>query len=116
MFALKPDYTRFVALAGVDEHLLEISSGSNEAMYPSVIFKIFIDGREVATSPVMRIAFQPWRFDVEIPPGSHVISLATTDAGNGNKYDLANWVNCGFVTSANVTNSRRPNSVHDSGN
>jgi hypothetical protein len=98
MFALRPEYKRFVALAGVDEHLLKTAHGSNQAMHPSVIFKVFIDGREAARSPVMRIAFQPWRFDVQIPPGSRVISLATTDAGNGNKEDLANWVDCGFLT------------------
>jgi hypothetical protein len=97
MFALQPDYERFVALAGVDEHLLDTASGSNQAMHPSVVFKVFIDGREAASSPVMRIAYQPWRFDVKIPQGSRVISLTTTDAGNGNKEDLANWVDCGFV-------------------
>lgn len=97
MYALRPEYDRFVALAGVDEHLLQTANGSNEAKHPSVIFKVFIDGREAATSPVMRIAFEPWRFDVEIPPGSRMISLTTTDAGNGNREDLANWVDCGFV-------------------
>ncbi len=97
MFALRPEYKRFVALAGVDEHLLETTNGSNQAMHPSVEFKVFIDGREAARSPVMRIAFQPWRFNVAIPPGSRVISLTTTDAGNGNQEDLANWVNCGFM-------------------
>lgn len=98
MFALRPEYKRFVALAGVDEHVLDTAHGSNQAMHPSVVFKVFIDGREVARSPVMRIAFQPWRFNVPIPPGSRVISLATTDAGNGDKEDLANWVDCGFAT------------------
>jgi hypothetical protein len=97
MFALQPNYERFVALAGVDERLLDVASGSNQAMHPSVIFKVFIDGHEAASSPVMRIAFQPWRFDVKIPPGSRVISLTTMDAGNGNKEDMANWVDCGFV-------------------
>jgi len=97
MFALRPEYDRFVALAGVDEHLLEVAHGSNQAMHSSVVFKVFIDGREAASSPVMRIAFEPWRFDVKIPPGSRLISLTTTDAGNGNKEDLANWAHCGFV-------------------
>ena len=97
MFALRPEYDRFVALAGVDEHLLEVARGSNQAMHSSVVFKVFIDGREVASSPVMRIAFEPWRFDVKIPPGSRRISLTTTDAGNGDKEDLANWADCGFV-------------------
>lgn len=97
MYSLRPEFDRFVALAGVDEHLLQVANGSNEAMRPSVIFKVFIDGREAASSPVMRIAFEPWRFDVRIPPGSRVISLTTTNAGDGDQGDLANWVNCGFV-------------------
>jgi hypothetical protein len=109
MFALKPEYQRFIAMGGVDEHVLDTASGSNEALYPSVVFKVFIDGREVASSPVMRIAFEPWRFDVKIPPGSHVISLATTDAGNGNKEDFANWVNCGFMTENVSINPRTSN-------
>lgn len=97
MFELKPEYDRFVALAGVDEHVLDVSNGSNRAVYPSVVFKVFIDGKQAAASPVMRISEQPWRFDVSLPPGSKTISLAATDAGNGNKEDLANWCNCGFL-------------------
>jgi len=97
IFELKPEYERFVALVGVDEHLLGVSNGSNVAMHPSVVFKVFIDGREAAASPVMRIAFTPWRIDVKIPPGSKIISLATMDAGDGNQEDRANWVNCGFI-------------------
>jgi hypothetical protein len=99
MYELKPGYTRFVGLAGVDERILETANGSNVARYPSVVFKVFIDGRECAASPVMRIGFEPWRFDVAIPPGSKTISLAATDAGDGNREDLANWVDAGFVTS-----------------
>lgn len=97
IFDLKPAYRRFVALVGVDEHLLGVSNGSNVAMHPSVVFKVFIDGKEAAASPVMRIGSTPWRMDVKIPQGSKIISLATMDAGNGNKEDRANWVNCGFI-------------------
>jgi hypothetical protein len=98
IYELKPEFERFVALAGVDEHILEINNGSNLAMHPSVIFRVFIDGQLAAESPVMRISEEPWRFDVSIPSGRRQISLVATDAGNGNKEDLANWVNCGFVT------------------
>ena len=97
IFPLKPEYKRFVALVGVDEHILVTSNGSNLAMHPSVVFKVFIDGKEAATSPMMRIAFEPWRFDVKIPPDSKIISLSTMDGGDGSREDLANWVNCGFV-------------------
>ena len=97
IFEMDQNYDRFVALAGVDEHLLDTSHGSNLAKHPSVIFRVYIDGREVATSPVMRISFEPWRFDVKIPPGSRVISLCATDAGDGPRQDLANWVEAGFI-------------------
>jgi NPCBM/NEW2 domain len=98
IFEVKPEYDRFVALAGVDERILQVSHGANLARYPSVVFKVFVDGREVASSPLMRIAEQPWRFDVRLPTGAKRISLCATDAGDGNREDLANWVDAGFVT------------------
>jgi hypothetical protein len=98
MYAIQPSYQRFVALAGVDENILRTANGSNLARYPSVVFKVFLDGKEVSSSPVMRISAEPWRFDVAIPPGSRILSLVATDAGDGNKEDLANWADAGFVT------------------
>lgn len=95
---LKPSYHRFVALAGVDERIFDQEWGSNLAMYPSVLFRVFIDGRLMAESPVMRILEEPWRFDVAIPEGSRELRLVAMDGGNGNREDLANWVNAGFVT------------------
>jgi hypothetical protein len=97
VYELKPDYDRFVALAGDDEQILSINSGSNLAMYPSVIFKIFIDGKLMSQSPMMRMSEGPWRFDVKIPEHSKRISLVADDGGNGNKEDLADWVDAGFV-------------------
>ena len=98
IFDLNPNFTRFVALAGIDDHVIDVESGSNLAMHPSVIFRVFIDGNLAAESPMMRISEPAWRFDVPIPAGSKMISLAATDAGNGNKEDLANWVEAGFLT------------------
>jgi len=97
IFEVKPEYERFVALAGVDERILDVSNGTNLAMYPSVAFRVFIDGKLASESPVMRIAVEPWRFDVRIPEGAKIISLCATDAGDGNKQDLANWANAGFT-------------------
>lgn len=97
MHELKPEYDRFVARAGIDEGILETSFGSNLAMHPSVVFRVFIDGKLAAESPVMRISEEPWRFDVKIPAGSRRISLCATDAGDGNREDLADWVDAGFV-------------------
>ncbi len=97
VYALKPEYKRFVGLVGVDEHLVQLNHGSNLAKYPSVIFRVFIDGKEAAASPVMRIQSPAWRFNVEIPAGSQAIHLIAMDAGDGNREDYADWVNAGFV-------------------
>ena len=97
MYQLKPEYKRFVALAGADENLISISNGSNLAKYPSVVFKVFIDGKEAAGSPVMRVQSLAWRFDVEIPKHARIISLVAMDAGDGSREDFADWVNAGFI-------------------
>ncbi len=98
MHELKPEYKRFVALAGADENLMGISNGSNLAKYPSVVFKVFINGQEAAASPVMRARSLAWRFDVPIPEGARFISLVAMDAGDGSCQDFADWANAGFVT------------------
>ena len=97
MYEIKPDYKRFVALAGADENLVSISNGSNLAKYPSVVFKVFLDGKEAAASPVMRVLSPAWRFDVEIPDGARMISLVAMDAGDGSREDFADWANAGFI-------------------
>lgn len=101
MYEVKPEYRRFVGLAGGDENLVRISNGSNLAMYQSVVFKVFIDGREAASSPVMRVLSLAWRFDVPIPADSKIISLVAMDAGDGNREDFADWAEAGFVTRPN---------------
>jgi hypothetical protein len=96
-YALKPEFRRFVALAGADENLVEVSNGSNLAQFPSVVFKVLIDGKEAAVSPVMRVKTAAWHFDVPIPTGSQRLSLVAMDAGNGSREDFADWAEAGFV-------------------
>jgi hypothetical protein len=96
-YDLKPEYQRFVALVGVDDNLVDLSNGSNLAKFPSVIFKVFVDGRELAASPVMRIQSLAWRFDLPLPSGAKSINLVAMDAGDGSREDFANWANAGFV-------------------
>ena len=98
MYEVKPEYRRFVGIAGVDENMVSVSNGSNLAKFPSVVFKVFIDGREAAASPVMRMQSLAWRFDVPIPVGAKIISLAVMDAGDGSREDFADLVDAGFVT------------------
>ena len=81
----------------VDDNMLSHELGRSIAMYPSVVFKVFIDGRLAAESPVTRISQAPWRFDVPIPPGARQIVLVCDDAGSRSPYDLGDWVEAGFV-------------------
>ena len=96
-YEVKPEYDRFVALAGADENLVEVNHGSNLARYPSVVFKVLVDAKEEAASPVMRILSPAWRFDVPIPRGAKTISLVVMDAGDGSREDFADWANAGFI-------------------
>lgn len=97
-FDVRPEFVRFVALAGVADNMLDHELGRNLAMHPAVIFKVFIDGTLAAESPVIRISQEPWRFDVTIPPGSRYMSLAVQDTGSHHLLNYANWVDAGFVT------------------
>jgi hypothetical protein len=96
-YELKPEYDRFVALAGVDDNMLDENHARFLAKHPSVVFKVFIDGKSAAESPAMRISQEPWRFDVKIPGGARRINLVAQDAGSRSPYDLANWAKAGFV-------------------
>lgn len=94
---MKPEYDRFVVLAGVDDSMLDMHLGRFVAGHPNVVLKIFLDGKLAAESPVMRISQEPWRFDVKIPEGARQIDLVAVDADSRSPYDLANWVEAGFV-------------------
>ena len=80
-YALKSEYKTFVTLTGVDDSIWNTNRGRNVAMHCSVVFKVFVDGKLAAESPVMRISQVPWRFEVELPKGARQINLVTTDAG-----------------------------------
>ncbi|MDR2848707.1 MAG: NPCBM/NEW2 domain-containing protein [Bacteroidales bacterium] len=96
-YDIKPEYKRFVALAGIDENMLAQDYGRFIAIRSSVVFKLFIDGKQVAESPVMRISQEPWRFDVEIPQGSRRLNVVCMDAGSRSILDYGNWIDAGFI-------------------
>ena len=97
-YEIKPEYKRFVARAGIDENMLDQDFGRFLAIHSSVVFKLFIDGKLMGESPVMRINQEPWRFDVEIPAGSRYLNVVCMDAGSRNVLDYGNWLNAGFIT------------------
>jgi nicotinamidase-related amidase len=96
-YAIKPEYKRFVALAGVDDNMLEQDNARAIGIHSSVVFCVYIDGVKMAESPVMRLSQEPWRFDVTIPEGSRFINIACMDAGSRNILDYGNWINAGFI-------------------
>jgi NPCBM/NEW2 domain/Chitobiase/beta-hexosaminidase C-terminal domain len=118
-YDLKPEHRRFVALGGIDEDILGDDLGRMRASYAGVVFKVYIDDRLVARSPMMRIQYVPWPFDVEIPKGSRQIKLVVDDGAGGEQAlasptypesyrDMwwtphtyvghADWLEAGFVT------------------
>jgi alpha-galactosidase len=85
-YPLRKNYKRFVSAVGIEES----HKGG------SVAFQVKIDGKVVASSPVIKKGI--WHFDVKIPAGSKTITLVTTDAGDGINSDHGNWANPGFIT------------------
>jgi hypothetical protein len=96
-YDIDPKWASFVALAGIDENIIETSNGSDLGCISSVVFRVFIDGELAAESPVMRFMLPPWRFDVEIPRGAETIALVVQPTEDGNREDVADWVEAGFV-------------------
>lgn len=60
--------------------------------------EVTLQTRDAKTARISarKFALAPWRFDVPLPPGSRILNLAVTDAGDRSPYDLANWVAAGF--------------------
>ncbi|MDR3234221.1 MAG: isochorismatase family protein [Planctomycetaceae bacterium] len=96
-YELKPEYKRFVALAGIDDNMLAHNNGRFLAMHSSVVFCVYIDGKLAGESPVMRISQEPWRFDIPVPPGSKRLSISCRNAGTNSLLDSGDWVDGGFV-------------------
>jgi nicotinamidase-related amidase len=106
-YELKPEYDRFVGLAGIADDVLNlVPMGRNLAMHCSVVFRVFLDGKIADESPIMRISQEPWRFDIQIPPGSRFIRLVCMDAGSRNVLDLGNCVEAGFVRKKAATEAK----------
>lgn len=93
VYALNPKYKRFVAMAGLDDR----KRFKKDA---SVTTVVYIDGKRIAESPVLRGGDPPWLFDVTIPEGAKQIKLAITGANDGIYNDMADWINAGFVTAS----------------
>ena len=98
VYEVKPEYRRFVAVAGIDDEV----TGSPASVQFKVIAEVGDDKVQIASSPRLR-AKQPltkWHFDVAIPERCTRLRLVVEDAGDGISNDHADWVDAGFVTAA----------------
>ena len=88
VYALKPEYRRFVALVGVDEQ----TSGRG-----SIRVKVYVDEKVVFTTPVLRGDQPPCPLNVTLPTGGKELRIVIDDAGDGYGYDDADFANAGFI-------------------
>ena len=95
IYALEDRFRRFVALVGLDDALLDQDHGMLQASRAAVCFRVFVDGALTAASPTLR-ASQVWRFDLALPSGAALVSLAAMNALPDAPNVAADWVVAGF--------------------
>jgi hypothetical protein len=89
VFALKPEYARFVAVVGIDD-----CTGNKGNMF----FKVMADDKLLAESPILSGSAQRlWRFDCPIPAGAKRLTLLSLAAPDSGGYNMGNWADAGFV-------------------
>lgn len=81
-FPLNGQFRRFTAKAGVDA----VTEGRG-----SVVFEIYGDGKKLWTSPTLSGLDAPREIDLDLT-GVNRLRLVVTDANDGNKFDVANWL------------------------
>ena len=81
-FPINGQFRRFTAKAGVDA----VTEGRG-----SVVFEIYGDGKKLWTSPTLSGLDAPKDVDLDVT-GVSRLRLVVTDANDGNKFDVANWL------------------------
>jgi colicin import membrane protein len=82
-YPLDGQFSAFEVTTGID--------GSTEGR-GSVVFRIYVDGKERATSGLMTGFTKPKTLKVDKLDGAKRLILSVTDAEDGNRDDLANWI------------------------
>ena len=98
VYAVKPEYRRFVATVGLDDEV----KGSQATVVFSVVAELAKGKRKVlATSPKLRAERKDptWRFDVQLPPGCEKLHLLVEDQDpTRSNRGHADWTDAGFIT------------------
>ena len=95
-YELKPEYERFVALAGIADNMVD-----GELVTTGVALQCGVPGfrgrRDAGREPGNADSQEPWRFDVKIPAGQPLPPPGVHGRGEPHPYDLGNWVEAGFI-------------------
>jgi len=93
VYKLKPEYTRFVSVVGVDD----VTGEKGDA-----IFSVSADGKLLAQSPLLDgSSLRFWRFDCALPKGAQELFLRVTPGPDSTGWNVVDWVDAGFVLAEN---------------
>jgi hypothetical protein len=116
VFALAPDYKRFVATAGVDDECMRWDYPDGLEQWPQwsqpihgptsyrlsqIVFEVLIDGTTMTETPPLFNGVLGWGIDVEIPEGSKKLTLRVKDVESRftDPHGHGDWLDAGFITS-----------------
>jgi alpha-galactosidase len=89
VYSLKKRYRIFTTEVGLDGYTLERKNGSS-------VFKVYGDGKLLWESNIMHYFDSAQKVKINIS-GVDRLRLHVGDAGDGNDYDYANWVNAKII-------------------
>ena len=92
-YAVPKDYTRFVAVAGIDNCVFKNAVGCSRA---KATVKIAFDGKVVLETSAFGMGAFVY-IDVAIPENAQVMTITFTDGGNGNTCDNVSMAMPGWV-------------------
>ena len=91
VYALKPEYKRFVSLVGVDDQTLGLGTFR---------VHVYVDNQLQTETSIIKGQQAPVLLDVELPKGGKELRIVIDDAGDGDLFDYPDFVNAGFITDA----------------
>ena len=101
---LKGAATRFESMVGIDDAVSAGRNGQPPASRGSVVFGVWVDGKKVADSGVMKGGDAPKLLTADLK-GAKRLTLAVNDGNDGTGSDNANWAGA-VITMAGSAQSR----------
>jgi hypothetical protein len=114
VFELRPEYKRFVALAGVDDECMQWDFPDGLDQWPQwskpihgptayriaqIVFRVEVDDVLLAETPPMGNGDRAWGIDIEIPQGAHHLKLCVYDEPDetSDLHGHGDWLYAGFL-------------------